>query len=418
MAVELSFRRKAWATFALATSFALETLDDAAFTAMYLALSAGLNISLAAVGSLSMWRGIFQALTTPLAGIAGSIVNRMHLIAAGTALSAAMYIGLGAATTGIQAIVFCAGNGIGLAFLLPIIQSVVSELYIPSQRGKAFGCMLTTAAVGGVACSILAVTYSRGKVGHIQGWRAVFFALAGVYAGVSLLVPLLGQAALRQLREMGACFGALFRVRTFLAVLAANSVWVICNGGVGFMVVYFQLLGFSNGTCAALVVCWRMGIAVGNSVGGALGDVAAARLPNSGRVLVSQTGLLLATPLCIILFRVMPASAARTHGMAGGQDHLAPQYGALLFAINAFSLWHCPNNSSLYAEVVPRQMRTSVYALDKAFNVALYAVSGPLAALLATRAFGFVDPPRLSSTSIMRRAFSKPSKVLVKSISN
>jgi hypothetical protein len=39
-------------------------------------------------------------------------------------------------------------------------------------------------------------------------------------------------------------------------------------------------------------------------------------------------------------------------------------------------------------------MRTSVYALDKAFNVALYAVSGPLAALLATRAFGFVDPPR------------------------
>lgn len=61
MAVELSFRRKAWATFALAISFALETLDDAAFTAMYLALSAGLNISLAAVGSLSMWRGIFQA---------------------------------------------------------------------------------------------------------------------------------------------------------------------------------------------------------------------------------------------------------------------------------------------------------------------------------------------------------------------
>ena len=97
----------------------------------------------------------------------------------------------------------------------------------------------------------------------------MFFALAGVYAGVSLLVPLLGvaprnlikltpsgevakegletvtdctgQAALRQLREMGACFGALFRVRTFLAVLAANSVWVICNGGVGFMVVYFQV---------------------------------------------------------------------------------------------------------------------------------------------------------------------------------
>ncbi|EIE22884.1 hypothetical protein COCSUDRAFT_64007 [Coccomyxa subellipsoidea C-169] len=39
-------------------------------------------------------------------------------------------------------------------------------------------------------------------------------------------------------------------------------------------------------------------------------------------------------------------------------------------------------------------MRTSVYALDKAINVALYAVSGKLAALLATRGFGFTDPPR------------------------
>lgn len=51
-------------------------------------------------------RGV-QALTTPLAGIAGNIVNRMHLIAAGTALSAAMYIGLGAATTGIQVVRNC-----------------------------------------------------------------------------------------------------------------------------------------------------------------------------------------------------------------------------------------------------------------------------------------------------------------------
>lgn len=61
------------------------------------------------------------------------------------------------------------------------------------------------------------------------------------------------------------------------------------------------------------------------------------------------------------------ASAAHLHGMAGGQDHLAPQYGALLFAINAFSLWHCPNNSSLYAEVRHRPSNPrmqSVYPLS------------------------------------------------------
>lgn len=50
----------------------------------------------------------------------------------------------------IQAAILCAGNGIGLAVILPTIQSVVSELYIAKHRGRAFGCMLTTAAIGAV----------------------------------------------------------------------------------------------------------------------------------------------------------------------------------------------------------------------------------------------------------------------------
>ena len=94
----------------------------------------------------------------------------------------------------------------------------------------------------------------------VQGWRVVFYGMAGVFAGVSLLVPLLGveprtfdRAPLKapvatgrtgwvgQIGEMSACLGTVFRIRTFLAILAVNSVWVVCNGGVGFMVVYFQV---------------------------------------------------------------------------------------------------------------------------------------------------------------------------------
>lgn len=67
-----------------------------------------------------------------------------------------------------------------------------------------------------------------------------------------------------------------------------------------------QLLGFSTPVVAALVVCWRLGIAAGNFLGGALGDAAAARLPGCGRALVPQLGMLAATPLCIILFCAMP----------------------------------------------------------------------------------------------------------------
>ena len=45
-------------------------------------------------------------------------------------------------------------------------------------------------------------------------------------------------------------------------------------------------------------------------------------------------------------------------------------------------------------QVVQKHSRQSVYAVDKAVNVALYAVSGPLAAALASGVFGFADPPR------------------------
>ncbi len=48
---------------------------------------------------------------------------------------------------------------------------------------------------------------------------------------------------------------------------------------------------------------------------------------------------------------VVAGNAAHGISAPGSQDQYAPHYGALLFAINAFSVWHCPNTASMYAEV-------------------------------------------------------------------
>lgn len=39
-------------------------------------------------------------------------------------------------------------NGIGLALVLPCVQSMLADVYSPQTRGRAFGTLLTLAAVG------------------------------------------------------------------------------------------------------------------------------------------------------------------------------------------------------------------------------------------------------------------------------
>jgi MFS family permease len=43
---------------------------------------------------------------------------------------------------------WCALNGVGLALVLPCVQSVIAEIYMAKSRGKAFGLIFTISAAG------------------------------------------------------------------------------------------------------------------------------------------------------------------------------------------------------------------------------------------------------------------------------
>lgn len=47
------------------------------------------------------------------------------------------------------------------------------------------------------------------------------------------------------------------------------------------------------------------------------------------------------------------------------------------------------NNSALFAEIVPEQLRSAVYAFDRSFEGAVGATAAPLVGLVAERVFGY-----------------------------
>ena len=47
-----------------------------------------------------------------------------------------------------QAAAWCALNGVGLALVMPCVQSIIAEVYRSKSRGKAFGIIFTTSAFG------------------------------------------------------------------------------------------------------------------------------------------------------------------------------------------------------------------------------------------------------------------------------
>ncbi len=47
-----------------------------------------------------------------------------------------------------QAAAWCALNGVGLALVMPCVQSIIAEVYRAKSRGRAFGIIFTTSALG------------------------------------------------------------------------------------------------------------------------------------------------------------------------------------------------------------------------------------------------------------------------------
>ena len=254
------------------------------------------------------------------------------------------------------------------------------------------------------------------------------------------------QVLRRYLQDTLAALHAVARIPSFRVVVAQGVMGSMPWNAMLFATLWLQLLGFTDVAAGALAALFAASCAFGSLLGGSLGDAAAretaARRPNCssvgsgssgsssvggvGRVAVAQLSVAASIPLAVLLLRVLPSSGPCRcqenvggvvvgrlfpHGAASSANaacsprsaSCAAAFSLVITVMGLFSSWCGSNNSAVFAEIVPAELRSSVYAFDRSFEGAVGALATPLVGVVASKVFGFkgalAGAPSSSSSS-------------------
>lgn len=168
---------------------------------------------------------------------------------------------------------------------------------------------------------------------------------------------------------------------TFVVIILQGIVGSTPWKALAFGTLYFQLMGWGDGATSMLMGVFGTTGALGGLLGGWLGDIAAQKYPNHGRVAVCQFSVGVGVPLALIVFQGLPMSS-------GSDVYLL--YGGMMAVMGLTITWAATAcNNPIFAEIVPPDLRSLVYAFDRSFEGAISAMGAPLVGLLAERVFHF-----------------------------
>ncbi|KAL4425866.1 hypothetical protein ABPG75_009882 [Micractinium tetrahymenae] len=378
----------------------MERVDEQLLPALYRYVGAAFHATPRQLGTLTFSRAVVQALFSPLAGLAGHWLNRVHVIAAGAAIWGACCLCFAATRSLGQAIPFWALDGVGLALLIPAAQSLIADLHSAQHRGRAFGLLHFTGGVGGLLGSLLGANLGHLRPFGMEGWRFAFVlvALASWLIGALTLCfahdPRAQHEELRPTGKAGharedwraalrAMWGIL-RTPSFLVIILQASFGILGTTpwlALVFATLYLELLGFSDLQASVLVAIFLASNAVGGLLGGMLGDWAARRWPDHGRIAVCQLSVSLGVPMSALIFKGLPLEPSAA---------AAVLYAVTLAATGLGISWAgTACNNPIFAEIVPSAHRNLIFAFDRSFEGSMAACAAPLVGWLSQVAFGF-----------------------------
>lgn len=385
----------------------MERADESLLPGVYKEVGEALHTDPTGLGSLTLFRSIVQSSCYPLAAYLAVRHNRAHVIALGAFLWAAATFLVAISSTFFQVAVSRGLNGIGLAIVTPAIQSLVADSTDDSNRGMAFGWLQLTGNLGSIIGGLSSVLIASTSFMGIPGWRIAFVLVGLVSVIVGTLVHLFAndpnfsetdrakggihhKPFWLEVKDVIKEAKSVMRIPSFQIIVAQGVSGSFPWSALSFTTMWLELIGFSHKTTALLWTLFIIAASLGGLFGGKMGDLLAKRLPNSGRILLSQISSGSAIPLAAILLLVLPDDPSTGF-----------MHGLVLFVMGLSISWNAPaTNNPIFAEIVPEKSRTSIYALDRSFESILASFAPPVVGILAQHVYGYKPVPRGSSDAV------------------
>ncbi|KAK4430580.1 hypothetical protein Salat_1358700 [Sesamum alatum] len=379
----------------------MERADESLLPGVYKEVGAALHADPTRLGSLTLFRSIVQSSCYPLAAYLAVRHNRTHVIALGAFLWAAATFLVAISSTFAEVAISRGLNGIGLAIVTPAIQSLVADSTDDSNRGTAFGWLQLTGNLGSIIGGLVSVLIASSTFMGIPGWRIAFHLVGLLSVVIGILVRLFandprfseGEGKKDQDRHKPFREEVKDLIKEAKAVIKVPSFQILVAQGVSgsfpwsslsFAPMWLELMGFSHETTALIWTLFNVAGSLGGLFGGKMGDVLAKRLPNAGRIMLSQISSGSAIPLAAILMLGLPDDPST-----------AAMHGFVFFIMGFFVSWNAPaTNNPIFAEIVPERARTSIYALDRSFESILSSFAPPVVGILAQQVYGYKPPPK------------------------
>lgn len=405
--------QRVWTMIATNVLFIIERGDESILPAVFKYLGAAFNTDPSGLANIQLSRSLTQAAVAPFSGIAGDRFNRVYVIATGAVIWGVATIAMGLMTNIHQAFGFAVFNGIGLSLIIPSVQSLIADAHGRSKRGSAFGLLYMISSLGSMAVSFFSTSIAGKTVGAVPGWRFAFLLVGGISLAGAVFVlvaatdpraaekkrrralaladatetdadtPFFKWAGAR-LASMGRDLKLVLCVPTFVIIVLQGIAGSMPWTAMGFSTLYLQTQGFSDVKAALVSSAFSLGCALGSALGGVFGDAAHKRFGNRGRVAVNQFSVAVSIPAALVVLKWLPMGT----GVPDSANPLLKLYAPVFFIAGLLISWCGTNNSAIFSQVVPEQLRSSIYAFDRAFETAIGSLANPIVGAL-TPVFGF-----------------------------
>ncbi len=310
---------------ALGFGFFIDSAEDVALPMLWPAVRNALGLSYAQLGYIDSIRVIFQTFSGPFWGMLADRYNRKWILVIGTGVWGLWTSICGLATDYWQLLIVRVVACIGLGCLYPAAFSILADSFGPKQRGRAMG---TISAIG--MFGIVAGALAFGEVIGISedGWRIGFIGLgltsvlSGLVIAILVKEPVRGAAepelesiitaqSASRFRFHLAGVKEIFKVKTVLVnFLQGIFMLTTINALATFYVTWLvDDRGFSEADAPLFFGGVVISLAVGNFVGGSVGDWAYRRWPKYGRAAVSQISIAISLPAMWYLFTKATSTA-------------------------------------------------------------------------------------------------------------